>query len=140
MSGSGAAADRALEFVDRVVRPVALYAGGAAVVGLAAGSVAAAAGAVLLGAAVCDVSSPSLLQPANEPTATMQQTTTEVVRPTCLFTAASVTPLRVGSEAVPNQERGASGRPAQKRHRAGSFTPCRACSSPCGRRPLSSTN
>ena len=36
MSGSGTAADRALEFVDRVVRPVALYAGGGAVVGLAA--------------------------------------------------------------------------------------------------------
>ena len=35
MSGAGAAADRALELVDRVVRPVALYAGGLAVVGLA---------------------------------------------------------------------------------------------------------
>ncbi len=34
MSGIGPAADRALDLVDRVVHPVALYAGGVAVVGL----------------------------------------------------------------------------------------------------------
>ena len=36
MTGSGPVTDRALDLVDRAVRPVALYAGGAAVVGLAA--------------------------------------------------------------------------------------------------------
>ena len=35
MSGNGPVTDPALDLVDRVVRPVALYAGGAAVIGLA---------------------------------------------------------------------------------------------------------